>query len=267
MDTVIAKETAGRSITRVRYETRLRELTVTAIQSVTPHLIRVTLSGDFEGFQSLSFDDHVKLFFPDPVTGILTLPVIGAPSQAGPKPVARDYTPRCFDGQSLDIEFAVHEAGPATHWAINADIGDTLHIGGPRGSNLISPLYDNYVLIGDDTALPAIGRRLAELPADKKVCVLAEVDSQDDRLSFETQADATIHWVYRQAAYPNCLNDALKGLHLRQGDVHVWVACESAQAKLIRQQLIEDHGVQARAIKASGYWRRGDAATHDRIDA
>ena len=28
-------------------------------------MIRVTLTGDLDGFTSLGFDDHVKLFFPD----------------------------------------------------------------------------------------------------------------------------------------------------------------------------------------------------------
>ena len=256
----------GRSITRVRYETRRRELTVTGVSQLTPHLTRITLNGDFEGFQSLGFDDHVKLFFPNPETGALTLPVIGAVSE-GPKPVMRDYTPRRFDAksQTLDIEFALHDAGPATLWAMNAKIGDILNIGGPRGSMLIPQTFDGYVMIGDDTALPAIARRLEEMPNGTQVCVVAEVESLDDRLTFETNADLRVHWVYRQAAQNNSLLDALRGLHLPQNDVHIWVACESSQAKLIRTHLIEDHGARPQWIKASGYWRKGDAGAHDTI--
>jgi NADPH-dependent ferric siderophore reductase len=259
------RATDGRSITRIRYATRRRELTVTQVQAVTPHLLRLSLTGDFSGFQSLGFDDHIKLFFPDPETGILTVPEPGTPPGSGPKPVMRDYTPRRFDGQTLDIEFALHDAGPATAWALNAKVGDILNIGGPRGSMLIPLAYDSYVLIGDDTALPAIARRLEELPAGTKACVVAEVDGLEDRLRFETKADVSVHWVYRQAGYANCLNEALKAMHMPQGDVHVWVACESTQAKLIRQQLIDDHGVNPQWIKASGYWRKGDAGAHDSI--
>ncbi|WP_303831236.1 siderophore-interacting protein [Asticcacaulis taihuensis] len=258
--------TDGRSVTRVRYETRRRELTVTQVKAVTPHLRRITLAGDFTGFQSLGFDDHIKLFFPDPDTGILILPEPGLPPGDGPKPIMRDYTPRRFDGQTLDIEFALHEAGPATTWATNARIGDILNIGGPRGSMLISPTFNHYVLIGDDTALPAIARRLEELPEGTKVCVVAEVDGLEDRVSFETRAEVHVHWIYRQGSHANCLNDALKAMHLPQGIVHAWVACESTQAKLIRQQLIDDHGVNPSWIKASGYWRHGDAGAHETID-
>lgn len=242
---------------RVRYETRVRKLTVSATQTLTPHLIRLTFTGDFEGFQSLGFDDHVKLFFPDPVTGTLTLPSPGMPPVPGaPKPVMRDYTPRRFDAgaQTLEIEFALHEAGPATQWAMSAQVGDTLHLGGPRGSTIIPMVFDGYVLIGDDTALPAIARRLGELPAGAPVIVLAEVETPDDHVTFESQADMTVHWVHRQTS---CLNDALKRLHLPQSDIHVWVACEATQAKLIRAQLVEDHGVNPQYLKASGYWRKG----------
>ena len=258
--------TDGRSVTRVRYETRRRELTVTQVKAVTPHLRRITLAGDFTGFQSLGFDDHIKLFFPDPDTGILILPEPGLPPGDGPKPIMRDYTPRRFDGQSLDIEFALHEAGPATTWATNARIGDTLNIGGPRGSMLIPRAFDAYILIGDDTALPAIARRLEELPEGTKVCVVAEVDGLEDRVSFETRAEVHVHWIYRQGSHANCLNEALKALHLPQGVVHAWVASESTQAKLIRQQLIDDHGANPSWVKASGYWRSGDAGTHETID-
>jgi NADPH-dependent ferric siderophore reductase len=257
--------TDGRSVTRVRYETRHRELTVTQVQPITPHLLRVSLTGDFTGFQSLGFDDHIKLFFPDPKTGILPLPEPGMPPGNGPKPIMRDYTPRRFDGETLDIEFALHDAGPATAWAMNSRPGDSLNIGGPRGSMLIPATFDHYVLIGDDTALPAMARRLEELPTGIKACVVAEVEGLEDRLPFHTKADVSIHWVYRQAGHANRLNDALKAMHIPQGAVHVWVACESSQAKLIRQQLIDDHGVNPQWIKASGYWRKGDAGAHDTI--
>ncbi len=267
MDTAV---TPSRSMTRVRYETRLRQLTVTAVHNLTPHLLRITLTGDFDGFQSLGFDDHVKLFFPDPESGVLTLPVMGMPPVPGAtKPVMRDYTPRHFDAaaQSLDIEFALHDAGPATQWALNAKVGDQLHLGGPRGSTLIPPAFDGYVMIGDDTALPAIARRLSELSAGTPVVVVAEVDDLDDRIEFSTLADARVHWVYRQCLPgANTLHDALRGLFLPQTDIHVWVACEAVEARRIRLQLIEEHGVNPAWIKASGYWHKGHAGAEKTIE-
>ena len=255
----------ARSMYRVRYETRLRTLTVAGVRQLTPHLVCVTLSGDLNGFQSPSFCDHLKLFFPDPVTGVLNLP-----GQEGAKPIARDYTPRRFDiaAGTLDTEFALHgvghNAGPATQWASTAQAGDSINIGGPRGSTIVPLAFTTYLLIGDDTALPAIARRLEELPASAKVIVIAEVDGPEDRLSFTALADADIHWIYRQT---QPLNEALKRMHLPQGGLHAWVACESAAAKLIRTQLIDDHGVPAGYVRASGYWRKGEPGVHDSIDS
>ncbi len=262
-------ERGGRSILRVRYETRLRQLTVLTAQYLTPHMIRITFSGDFSDFKTLGFDDHAKLFFPDPETGILTLPMPNAlPVDGAPKPIGRHYTPRAFNASlgELVIDFAVHVAGPATAWALAARPGDTLHLGGPRGSMLIPDAFDGYVLIGDDTALPAIARRLEELPLGTPAFVVAEVDGPEDQIVFSTLADLTLHWVHRQAKRgPKTLNDALHGLFVPQSDVHVWVACEAEQARLIRDQLIDDHGVDPTWLKASAYWRRGVADTHESL--
>ena len=266
-----------RALQRLRYETRLRQLTVAGVRQLTPHLLRVTLAGDFTGFQSPGYDDHVKLFFPDPATGVLTLPTGNPPVlRQGPpdgardavKPIARDYTPRHFDAvaQTLDIDFALHgseaEMGPATRWASRAQTGDTLHLGGPRGSTIVPLAFDDYLLIADDTGIPAVSRRLEEFPAGTRVIVMIEVDSPAERLELDSQADARIHWVYRECEN---LNDALRRMHLPQTAMHAWVACESGLAKLIRSQLIDDHGLNPAYIRASGYWRRGEVAAHDSI--
>ncbi|MCJ0765741.1 siderophore-interacting protein [Variovorax sp. CYS-02] len=248
-------------------------LTVRQVQRVTPHLIRVTLGGEkLQGFASPGFDDHVKLIFPDPATGQLALPSFGAPGEApapdAPKPVMRDYTPRRHDAaaQTLEIDFALHEAGPATQWAEQAAPGQQLGVGGPRGSFIIPTGFDGHLLIGDDTALPAIARRLAELPAGARAVVLAEVDSAADELAFDSAAAVSLTWVHRRGAEPGTtdgLLQALKTLPLPAGDFHAWVACESAVAKALRAYLIAERGAHPRWTKAAGYWRRGSAATHD----
>jgi len=165
-----------RSPRRVRHEARRRTLTIKQVEKIAAHMIRVTLTGDLEGFTSLGFDDHVKLFFPDG-----TKNADGAPNMLG-----RDFTPRRHhkSANTLEIDFAIHEAGPATRWAARAKPGDTLNFGGPRGSFIIPTAYDWHLLIGDETALPAIGRRLAELPAGARAVVLAEVEAPPTRSLF-----------------------------------------------------------------------------------
>lgn len=268
--------TPDRTPQRVRHALRFRVLDVQRVERITPHLVRITLGGaDLDGFHSPGFDDHVKLFFPDPETGQLQLPTVGpdgAPVFAeGARRIARDYTPRRHDAarQTLEIDFAVHEAGPATTWALQATPGQKLGVGGPRGSFVLPTAFDGHVLIGDDTALPAIARRLAELPAGAPAVVLAEVDGPQDEVPFETQAALQVRWVHRQGAEPGApegLMKALETLPVPKGDYHAWIACETRVAQALRKQLLAAHGAKAAWMKAAGYWRRGSAATHDKIE-
>src|SRR5690606_28975113 len=125
-----------------------------------------------------------------------------------------------------------------------ASPGQKLMIGGPRGSFILPMDFDWHLLIGDETALPAIARRLAELSAGTRVVVLAEVESKADEISFDTRTTATVHWVHRDAipATTSPLLDALASLSFPEGDYHGWVACESSTARQLRQTLITKHG-------------------------
>src|SRR4051812_5818016 len=112
------------AITRVRHEPRRRLLTVRQVERLTPAMARVTLGGDLAGFNSASYDDHVKAFFPLPGD---TKPTLPDPAPDGatngtPRSPGRDYTPRRFDSgrDELIIDFALHDAGPATDWASKA---------------------------------------------------------------------------------------------------------------------------------------------------
>ena len=137
------------AVTRVRHPLKFRLLQVTRVQPLTPHLIRVTFTGDdLHDFESASFDDHIKVFFPAPGADRPVLPDAGPNGpvfpEDQPRPVARDFTPRRYDraARELDIEFAMHEAGPAATWAAQAKVGQYLGVGGPRGSLVIPTGFD-----------------------------------------------------------------------------------------------------------------------------
>ncbi len=260
---IASPDLASRTPRRVRHEPRRRELAVKRVERIAAHMVRVTLGGDLEGFVSLGFDDHVKLFFPDPDA---------PPGADGERPTAsRDYTPRRYDpvANSLEIEFVLHDAGPATRWAEQAAPGQTLRIGGPRGSFIIPSEFDWHLLMGDETALPAIGRRLAELPAGTRVVVIVEADGPADQVALASAADVTVAWAYRngaEAGTTDVLARALATTSLPAGDYYAWVACESLTAKALRAQLIADHGANPKWMRAAGYWRRGAVAVHDTHD-
>jgi NADPH-dependent ferric siderophore reductase len=256
-----AQHADPRAPRRVRHQPRRRTLTIKTVEKIAAHMVRVTLTGDLEGFVSLGFDDHIKLFFPDG-----TLDAAGAPNM-----LSRDFTPRRYDpaANTLEIDFALHDAGPATRWAAQAKPGGTLIVGGPRGSFIIPLTYDWHLLVGDETALPAISRRLAELPAGTRALVVGEVDGPADEIAFATKANATVIWAHRNGAAPgasNALAQKLAAVKFPQGDYYAWVACESLEAKSLRRQLIAEHGANPKWMRAAGYWRRGAVAVHDVIE-
>jgi NADPH-dependent ferric siderophore reductase len=259
--------TAGApNIVRVRHESAVRrQLTVQHVEPLSPKMRRVTLGGDqLEGFISLGFDDHVKLIFDPSLAGKVVTPF-------STKPPMRDFTPRRFDvgaGQ-LVIDFAIHEVGVATAWAISAEPGRSLSVGGPRGSFIIPPDIGCHLLIGDETALPAIGRRLEELPAGTHAIVVAEIDTEAEQLVFASKADVDIRWVYRRgtlAGAPDAILKALQLISLPAHDVFAWAAAESKVARAIRHYLVTERRLDKQWIKAAGYWQRGSVGAHDKID-
>ena len=258
---------------RVRHETKSRLLQVRDVSHLTPKMVRVVVGGDaLSGFVSASYDDHVKLFFPHPGE---EKPVLPTPSPNGPvypegvtRPAARDYTPRHYDAaaNTLTLDFVLHDAGPATAWAAQARPGHFLGVGGPRGSFVIPDDFDWYLFAGDETALPAIGRRLEELPANTRVLVVAEVADKKEEQQFAGRASVGVRWLHRDGSAPGTtllLQDALAGVSLPPGEGYAWVAAEAATAKALRRYLVDERGLDKERVKAAAYWKRGDVAVHE----
>jgi NADPH-dependent ferric siderophore reductase len=183
---------------------------------------------------------------------------------------ARDFTPRRFDSDAgeLWIDFFLHEAGPAASWASRVAVGDSLDVGGPKGSSVIAlEGIDAHVLIGDETALPAINRRLEELPGDARALVVAEVDAKSAWPQFESRAAFDVEWITRKPGRDAAehLIGTLRTLDFPAGRCFVWVALESQSARAIRRYLREERGIDNDWIKAAAYWRRGAVGTHENI--
>ena len=262
------------AVSRVRHPLKFRLLQVKRVQPLTPHLIRVTFTGDdLHDFESASFDDHIKVFFPAPGADKPVLPSAGPNGpvfpEDQPRPVARDFTPRRYDraARELDIEFAMHEAGPAATWAAQAKVGQYLGIGGPRGSLVIPTGFDWHLLIGDETALPAIARRLTELPAGTRVAAVLEVADPSARMNFDTEAELHAVWRYRsESPYRGAaLLQAVRETYLPEGEGYVWAAGESATMRAVRYHLCTERGVDKSRIRAAAYWKQGAVAVHENL--
>lgn len=244
------------SIHRVSHEIKRRQLVVLRVTDLTPRMRRVTLHGpELDGFISLGTDDHVKLLFattPEEQAALEGFTPGG--SSEGPRPVMRDYTPRRYDPVSgeLDIDFVLHGDGPAASWAEQVEPGQSLYIAGPRGSMIVPDMFDSYLLIGDETALPAIARRLEALPAGRRALVVVEIQDAAERQVLDSNAQVEVVWVVRGV---QDLQQVVAGLTLPTGNLYAWVATESALSRKIRRVLLDDFGLDEAAVKAAGYWR------------
>lgn len=238
-----------RRVQRVRHEIVRRELEVRRVEALSPHMRRITLAGpELGGFHSPSFDDHIKLIF----------------DSVGAEPVRRDYTPRRHDAAAgeLVLEFALHGDGPAASWAAQATPGQRATIAGPRGSFIIPMDYDWHLLIGDATALPAVARRLEELPAGAQALVLLQVPDPADRCALPSAASVSLQWLADESE----LLAALRALALPAGEGYAWCAGEAGAMAALRKILVDEKGHSRYAIRAAAYWKRGAIAHHENLE-
>ncbi len=251
---ILNEEAKAPRIERVRHELKRRLLRVESVARLTPGMLRITFSGEeLSDFVSLAPDDHVK---------------IAVPTASG-EFERRDYTPRRCDPQArtLVIDFVIHDAGPVTHWALDARPGDTLQIGGPRGSAVVSSEIRRWLLIGDETALPAIGRRIEEAGTGAWITSVAAVTGPQEHQSFDTRADLTTLWAHRPLSAgndPGTLLSAIAMIDVRP-ETFVWIAAEATVARAIRAYLVGERDLPLSWIKASGYWLKGKANADEKL--
>ena len=261
----------------------LRELEVARVVDVTPGLRRVTLTGDqlgsftgsdgttFPEFASNGFDDSVRLIFPYPGESEPVVPVYKDGKYrwpADPPALWRVYTVRRYDAQAreLDIDFVKHGVGVATTWAYRANPGDRLHVGGPSVSTGRPEGYDWYLVVGDDTAIPAIDRLLGELPDDAQAEVYIEVAEESHRIDFPERPGVEVTWLVRNgpaAGAKPLLLRAVREAGRREGSMFAWLAGEQSVVRDLRRYLVEERGVDKSDIDFTGYWRRAEVVALD----
>lgn len=247
------------TIHRVNHEIRQRRLQVLRVTDLTPRMRRITLGGvELQGFTSVGSDDHIKLLFAQTPEEQQAIDARNLGRDGGARPTMREYTPRRIDlvANELDIDFVLHGDGPASTWAAQAAAGQTLDIAGPRASMVVPDIFDSYLLIGDETAIPAIGRRLDELPAGRQVLALIQIEDEQEQQPLPSKAHVEVIWVRR---HQDDLLTMLEQLALPPGALYAWVALEKTLTRQAKALLL-NKGVKDEALKAAAYWRQDGSA-------
>ncbi|MYY83440.1 MULTISPECIES: siderophore-interacting protein [unclassified Streptomyces] len=263
----IAEVRAGRHAEKVGYPIGIREAEVVRTVKVGEGLLRLTLGGPgTEGFEAHAPDEHVKLIFPEP-DGELRLPERNGAMLRWPRPAptSREYTVRRYDPVTgeLDIDIVPHEGGLASDWAHTVEPGAVVHVAGPPGGLIVPHAYDRYLLAGDITALPAIARRLEELPRTAKGWAFVEVADADEEIELSAPEGFEVHWLHRgglPAGTGGALERAVTAVTVPAGErVYVWVAGEAGQIKPLRRWVRDELGLGKADHDITGYWKRGVA--------
>ena len=265
--------------------TELIHLTVLRTERLSAHWIRVTLGGgEIEKFRPMGFDQWFRLFLP--IGGDAGLERVPAKANKmfgylkflripdGERPVMRNYSVRAYRaatadaGAEIDVDFVLHgsaadgTAGPASRWAETClpgehvlIIDEGLTFNPQRGT-------DRVVLVGDETALPAIASISASLPAGATGTAIIEVPSEEDALEFPHPSGLEVVWIVRpHDVAPGALAlQALGRTALPDAPFHAYAAGEQALASGARKHLVGERGVDKNAVSFCGYWKIGAAS-------
>ncbi|MHA7304880.1 siderophore-interacting protein [Arthrobacter sp. TMN-49] len=236
---------------------------------LAPAMRRIVLGGEDLAqpfpFAPMTVSDHVKLVFPEIESAEIHLPTVVddrlVMPVGRPRPLFRDYTVRSYDAAArrLTIDFVLHDHGVAGRWAQHAAIGDALGVLGPRGSHLYPTDFENYLIAGDETALPAMARWIEELPSGACAKVFISLASMAERIALVDRPGIFVSYLDRSAHGPAVLLEAVQSFVRPAGELFVWVAGEATAIKPIRRHVRDVLAIPPAHADIDGYWKAGVA--------
>ena len=238
---------------------------VISTQRLTPSLVRVVLGGD--GLRDFAMpattDAYVNLAFP-PADAPYAAPFDPAEVRQTHArehwPARRRYTVRSWDdsARELTLDFVVHgSVGVAGAWASSARPGDLLVLEGPSGGYRPGPEADWHLMVGDESALPAIAVSLEAVPAGVPAVVRLLCDGPDHELELSCPGRLDVKWLHRTGQDDGALLvSALRDLTFPSGSVHAFVHGEADEIRGIRRHLLSERGLTRQVMSCSPYWRR-----------
>ncbi|MDR6321496.1 siderophore-interacting protein [Actinoplanes couchii] len=286
---------------------------VARTEQLSPNFLRVTFTGDeLIHFADNGWDQRIKLIPPLADSGFEHLPTgedwylrwRELPDEKR-NPI-RTYTIRDVRAadREIDVDMVLHGVnGPASRWAVDAVPGSLMTVLGPNaefdgpsgGIDFHPPAGTRRILlVGDETAVPAIASILARLPQDAVGHALLEVPESADELAIVAPPNFTVTWLPRDGeahgvkvipavreVATKLLGDCvapvsapvLEDVDIDEGILwevpeesagapdgfYAWLAGEAGVIKTLRRHLVSECGVDRRAVAFMGYWRLGRA--------
>ncbi|MGW7366171.1 siderophore-interacting protein [Streptomyces sp. NPDC054841] len=252
--------------TPARKAPQIHEARVLRTERLTPHMVRLVLGGDgLADFATNGLTDHyVKIVFPAPGVAYPEPFDMARIREELPRdqwPSNRTYTVRTWDPvhRELVIDFVVHgDEGLAGPWAARVQPGETVRMTGPGGGYAPDPTADWHLLVGDESALPAIAASLEQMPVGAVVHAFVEVSGPEDEQKIATPDGITVTWLHRgDRPFGAALIAAVRELSFPAGDVHAFVHGEAGAVKELRRHLRIERGIPLERLSISGYWRLG----------
>ena len=243
-------------------------LTIKSKTFLSPHYISVVLEGeDLNNFKNAEVGDNNKLLIPAKGVKTVVFPAHGAAGSTQNEAAAavmRTYTLRNLnlEKQEMTIEFVAHgEDGPASAWAISAEIGDQLGVMMKKKDKKIFQRADWYLFAGDHTALPVISVLLESMQDEAIGEVLIEVQGPEDVMELKHPAGVNVVWLFNQTpGQGSCLPEVFRWAKLpSQGTKFLFAAAESQAIIEIQHFLRAQPALSRNEWKAYSYWKLGQS--------
>lgn len=174
----------------------------------------------------------------------------------GRRPALRTFTPVSLADGELTVDVVRHPGGAISDWAETAASGEPCAVSGPGRGEVIDPRAGRYVLLGDETAIPAIEQLLGVIPDGVEVEVHLEIVADHARLDLPAHPRAAVTWHLADGDDPPgaTLRRAIEGVPIDEA-TRVWAAGEAAAVQAIRKHLFDERGTPRSHTTIRGYWK------------
>jgi NADPH-dependent ferric siderophore reductase len=225
--------------------TRRLSFEVVDSERLSPSIHQVTLTApELDGFRYEPGQDVMLLVAAD-----------------GTRPVRRRYTIRSMDAAGLTLALNVvrHEDGPGERWISATRPGDRVEGIGPRGKITTRPGADWHLLMGDESAMPAILAMAEALPGDADATLVIEVPEPDDEQELLAPARTRLSWLHRlgrSPGDPQALAAEAEDIELPPGHGHAYLFGEASVVLKLRE-ILAGRGLSQEQMSPKAYWGRG----------